>query len=535
VASTWHAAPLLGPFAPLGIVSYAVFVGLGYSYFKKQKEDLQFGVRFFLVHLVCVAVVWSINFAALHGFSFLLLSERAHIFSRAVLLAGIALAALACIPLRVWIRTVRETQLLWLYSTLTGAIAWALRSPMQSFWDTSRSAPGRILQIATFHSVKAVLCLFLPNITVDPDTFVIGTSRFSIIIAEFCSGLEGLGLVLALTTIWLWYFRKEIRFPQALLLVPCALICVWMLNILRISALVLIGNAGFGEVAMVGFHSQAGWIAFTAVAFSFSMATRKLSWVRKTPLHSSNVKPLLTGMAHSNLVPSTGIAAAINLDRLAEDRAVGGESPATGAFLVPFLAILAASFLSKAASGHFEWLYPLRFLAAAIAIWYYWPELKQIDWRFSWLAPLTGTVVFGLWLIPSFWTHRDETSQLGTALASLSAVARWSWIAFRVAAAVITVPIAEELAFRGYIARRLVNREFETVPFSSVTLLSIGLSSVVFGLFHGQQWIVGILAGLAYAALMKWKGRLGDAVIAHATSNLLLAIWVLSRGDWAQW
>ena len=112
MASTWHAAPLLGPFAPLGIVSYAVFVGLGYSYFKKQKEDLQFGVRFFLVHLVCVAVVWSINFAALHGFSFLLLSERAHIFSRAVLLAGIALAALACIPLRVWIRTVRETQLL---------------------------------------------------------------------------------------------------------------------------------------------------------------------------------------------------------------------------------------------------------------------------------------------------------------------------------------------------------------------------------------------------------------------------------------
>ena len=97
-----------------------------------------------------------------------------------------------------------------------------------------------------------------------------------------------------------------------------------------------------------------------------------------------------------------------------------GESPAIAAYLVPFLAILAASFLSKAASGHFEWLYPLRFLAAAIAIWHYMPELKQINWRFGWLAPVTGAVIFVVWLIPSFWAHGAEASQLGEALAALS-------------------------------------------------------------------------------------------------------------------
>jgi membrane protease YdiL (CAAX protease family) len=47
--------------------------------------------------------------------------------------------------------------------------------------------------------------------------------------------------------------------------------------------------------------------------------------------------------------------------------------------------------------------------------------------------------------------------------------------------------------------------------------------------------MVGLVAGLAYAAVLKWKGRIGDAVVAHATSNLLLAAWVLLRGDWAQW
>jgi CAAX prenyl protease-like protein len=109
------------------------------------------------------------------------------------------------------------------------------------------------------------------------------------------------------------------------------------------------------------------------------------------------------------------------------------------------------------------------------------------------------------------------------------------WIAFRVAAAVITVPIAEELAFRGYLLRRLIRRDFDEVPFSQITVLSIILSSAVFGLMHGQHWIAGIIAGLAYALALKWRGRIGDAVAAHAISNLMLAAWVLARGDWARW
>jgi membrane protease YdiL (CAAX protease family) len=52
---------------------------------------------------------------------------------------------------------------------------------------------------------------------------------------------------------------------------------------------------------------------------------------------------------------------------------------------------------------------------------------------------------------------------------------------------------------------------------------------------HGAQWAVGIVAGVAYALVVKKTGRFGDAVAAHATSNLLLAVWVLGRGDWGMW
>ena len=534
LASIPHAAALLGPLAPVGIVWFAVFLALGYAKIKATQDQLPFRISFFVANLALVAVVYTGNWLALHKFrEQLLYSTPAHLLWTALTLAAVGLIVLACIPVRAWQSIFRQTPFLWLYASIAAALAWCLRFPFQSLWHTTTSAPGRFLQTIAFHAVDTVLRLFIPNILVDPQTFRVGTPRFTIIIAEQCSGLEGLGLVLVFTVLWLWYFRRESRFPQALLLVPCALVSVWALNIIRICALVLIGNRGYRDVAMVGFHSQAGWIAFTSVAFAFSMATSKVAWVRKLPPAGTQ----FNAGQHSAVLDATPATSAST----SKSEALTGESPATAAYLLPFLAILAASFLSKSASGYFEWLYPLRFVAAIIALRFAWPEIKKLDWRISWPGPLIGAVVFAIWVAPSVWMHglaaqtTSASGPIAAGLFSLSPAARDLWIVFRVAAAVITVPIAEEVAFRGYLARRILDRNFDAVPFTALTLLSVALSSLAFGLMHGKVWIVGAIAGAAFAMVLRWRGRIGDAIVAHATSNLLLAIWVLTRGDWSWW
>jgi len=515
----------LQPF-PFAIVSFAVFLGLGHSALKAQRKRLPFGFVLFGVHLACLAAAESFFYfalPALHQAG----SRFAH-FADSVPKALIGLSipplALACVPLRTWIRTFRVTSPLWLYAALAGVCAGVLNPLFQSYWRAPLGAPGRFLQVATFDSVQSLLRRFVPNVVANSATFTIETPHFSAVLGAPCSGIQGLGLVLGFTSVWLWYLRKQSRFPQALLLIPCALGCIWLLNIVRISALFLIGDKLSPAVALGGFHSQAGWIAFTAVALAFSMATQNLSWVRKMPASASCPPGLpADGGTHAGKDAQDGL------------HEESGESEATGAYLLPFLAILATSFVSRAASANFEWLYPLRFVAAAVALWHFRLELKKLDWRFGWAAPLTGVAVFLVWVAPSWWAGAAAASPLGPALAALSPAARLAWIVFRVAAAGITVPIAEELAFRGYLARRLVDREFERVPFSALTILSVGISSLLFGLMHGQHWLVGIFAGLAYALALRWRGRMGDAVAAHAISNLLLAIWVLARGDWAQW
>jgi CAAX prenyl protease-like protein len=207
----------------------------------------------------------------------------------------------------------------------------------------------------------------------------------------------------------------------------------------------------------------------------------------------------------------------------------------TAAYLLPLVTILAAGMISTAASSGFEWLYPLRFFAAVVAIWYFRASYRKMDWRFSWLSVTAGILVFGIWIGMDQLVGSAGDRGTAASLASMPLLTRLAWLTFRTAAAIITVPIAEELAFRGFLIRRLISSDFEVLPASQYTLMSVVVSSTAFGLLHGQQWIAGVLAGLIFAVAWLRRGRIGDAVVAHATANALLAAWVLQGGRWYLW
>ena len=113
-------------------------------------------------------------------------------------------------------------------------------------------------------------------------------------------------------------------------------------------------------------------------------------------------------------------------------------------------------------------------------------------------------------------------------LAAMSPAVRSLWIVSRISASVLTVPIAEEVAYRGYLMRRLTNHDFESVPFRSVGWPAILVTAVVFGLAHGALWLPGIAAGVAYGFLVVRRGTIGEAVAAHVTTNALVAATVLT-------
>jgi CAAX prenyl protease-like protein len=134
------------------------------------------------------------------------------------------------------------------------------------------------------------------------------------------------------------------------------------------------------------------------------------------------------------------------------------------------------------------------------------------------------------WAIP----QKEAGSAIATGLAGMSGGWAALWLVFRVVGSVVTVPVAEELAFRGYLVRRLIASDFDNVPPQRFTWLSFLASSVLFGASHGR-WVAGTVAGLFYAWAMYRRGRIADAMVAHATTNALLAAYVLSTGSWSLW
>jgi CAAX prenyl protease-like protein len=118
---------------------------------------------------------------------------------------------------------------------------------------------------------------------------------------------------------------------------------------------------------------------------------------------------------------------------------------------------------------------------------------------------------------------------------SVSTTARMTWITFRVLAAVITVPLAEELAFRGFFMRRLISSDFESISLRHFSWLALLVSSAAFGLLHGGYWVAGSIAGILFSLTVIRRGRIGEAVVAHATANALLAAYVLIYHTWHLW
>jgi exosortase E/protease (VPEID-CTERM system) len=398
-----------------------------------------------------------------------------------------ALAACALITAAVWIDIFRSTGDAWIYglagglvACLLGMLSWRLWVPL-SHW--------------TLSLVATMMRPFVAVLVVDPSAMMIGTPAFHENIAPECSGYEGMGLILAFSSAWLWFFRRQWRFPQALLLIPAGVGLMFIANAARIAGLLLLGNAGAPRIALGGFHSQAGWIAFNAIAIGTCLLAQRIpALVHQTATKVETTNP-------------------------------------TAPYLLPFLAILAAGMLSRAMSADFEWLYALRVVAVAGALWYFRRSYRELDWHFGWVGVAAGALVFALWI----GLEPRAASAAPAALVQASNAARIAWIALRVVGAVVMVPIAEELAFRGFLLRRLASSDFESVGWQAFRWAPFLISSVAFGLLHGERWLAGTIAGAFFALAQLRRGRIGDAIIAHSIANALVAAWVLIAGAWQLW
>ncbi len=190
-----------------------------------------------------------------------------------------------------------------------------------------------------------------------------------------------------------------------------------------------------------------------------------------------------------------------------------------------------------------RWEAPLRVAVLSVVCVICWP--REITWwPRHWLASIAiGAGVFLLWIAPDVLIpgYRNlplfSNSVVGHVHSSLEPSAlRNSWIlAWRTARAVVVVPVVEELFWRAWLMRWLINSNFQAVPLGAYAPLSFWLTALLFASEHGPYWDVGLLTGIIYNLWMIRSKSVADCILMHAVTNALLSAYVITQGQWQYW
>lgn len=444
-----------------------------------------------LLHLLGVALVflpWLAADAQL---------QRAGFAGFLVLLGGGAL--LAGVAGALWLMPPRDWGV-WLRAGGGGALALAavaalipdLAEALDAAWSV------QALQISTFYGVAVLLSLAGQRVFLDLNPPTIGTEVFQVEISGSCSGIEGFALVAGFMAIYALMMRGMLRPGRYWLIVlPLALCVSWLFNTLRIAVLILLGSYVSPELAVNGFHSFAGWLFFTLLALGILAALQN--------------RPFL--MRAAPVERSGGGVGAAQTSPMAADWTVVRIVP----FIVFMLSgLIVNSFWQTPALG-----FPLQAAMMAATLWVFRRPFLGLDWRLDPVALLAGAAVGAGWV---------ALAQPGAAplpgLEALSAGALAAWVVVRVLGTSLLVPVVEEAFFRGYLLARL---DTGGLP---MRIAAVAVSTAAFALLHGRIVEAG-LAGVVFALVMLRRGRLGDAILAHAVANAIVAAAALLSGDWS--
>ena len=210
--------------------------------------------------------------------------------------------------------------------------------------------------------------------------------------------------------------------------------------------------------------------------------------------------------------------------------------------ILPFLtymAFLGIGYLVPSGSVLELWLYPIKIFLVLGLLTYFWSSYKELhqphfgQGQEMVLASGVGVVVYLLW-VRMDWSWAVQGELTGYNPFQEGVMVGWGLAAIRLFGAAVVVPVMEELFWRSFLIRWIVNQDFEKVAFGTFTLGSCVWTVVLFGVEH-NLWLAGMMAGVAYNGLWYYTRRLWPCVIAHATTNLLLGIHVLVTQEWQWW
>jgi len=212
-------------------------------------------------------------------------------------------------------------------------------------------------------------------------------------------------------------------------------------------------------------------------------------------------------------------------------------------YVIPFAVFLGFLALQNIVAAPPEIELPLRVVVLAAVLVLSSRRVLNLQSASPLNSTLLGVMVFLIWIGPDFFFPAYRSSGLfqnaftGQLQSSIPAQALTNPIVLgsRIVRAVVLVPIIEELFWRGWLMRWLIQPRFERVPLGTYAHAAFWTTAVLFASEHGPFWDVGLVAGILYNWLLVRTKTLGDCILAHAVTNACLCGYVMATHHWEYW